>query len=375
MSPKSSASQTYRQPVLFEPIKFRDVTVRNRIMMSPMCQYCAPEAVPLDWHYVHLGSRAVGGAGIVMTEATAVERGGRITPYCLGLWNEEQEAAFSRIAAFVAEQGAVPGIQLAHAGRKASHRRPWEGRTAIYPDKGGWEVVGPSAIPWETGDLVPHALSGNEIGELILKFKTSAQRALRAGFRIIELHAAHGYLLHSFLSPLSNHRTDEYGGSLDNRMRFLLETVTAVREVWPEELPLFVRLSATDWVENGLTLEDTLAIAKELARLDIDLIDCSSGGSSPEQKIPVHQGYQVPFSEAVRREAGVRTGAVGLINSPELAEEIVANHRADLIILGRLLLWDPYWPYHAASKLKAELNLPIQYARSGILSHESDIGL
>ncbi len=367
MSPTtSSALQEYRKPKLFEPIQFRDVTVRNRIMMSPMCQYSAPEAVPLEWHYVHLGSRAVGGAGIIMTEATAVEARGRITPYCLGLWHDEQEAAFSRIAKFVAEQGAVPGIQLAHAGRKASHKRPWEDRTAIYPDEGGWEVVGPSAIPWEPDDLIPHALSSDEIGEVILKFQASAERALRAGFRIIEIHAAHGYLLHSFLSPLSNQRNDQYGGNLDNRMRLLLETITAVREVWPDELPLFVRLSITDWVEDGLTLEDTLAIAKKLASLDIDLIDCSSGGNSYKQKAPNHPGYQVPFSEAVRREAGIRTGAVGLINSAELAEEILANHRADIIILGRLVLWDPYWPYHAASKLRAELNLPIQYARSGI---------
>ena len=331
-----------------------------------MCQYCAPGAVPHEWHTIHLGTRAVGGAGIVMTEATAVEPAGRITPYCLGLWNDEQEAAFARIVAFVGEQGATPGIQLAHAGRKASHRRPWEDRTPIRPDEGGWQVVGPSPIPWGPDDLVPQELTPAEIARLVEKFRASARRALRAGFQLVEIHAAHGYLLHSFLSPLSNKRTDQYGGSLDNRMRFLLETVTAVREVWPAGHPLFVRLSVSDWVDGGLTVDDSVAVAKRLADLGVDLIDCSSGGTSPAQKIKAHPGYQVPFAETVRREAGVRTGAVGMINSPEMAEEIVANGRADLIILGRIMLWDPYWPFHAAAALGGEPDLPIQYARSGI---------
>ena len=360
------ARQRGRTTHLFTPIQLRSVTARNRIMVSPMCQYCAPQAVPHDWHFVHLGSRAVGGAGIVMTEATAVEPTGRITPYDVGLWNDEQEAAFARIAKFVAEQGAVPGIQLAHAGRKASHRRPWEDRTPLLAEEGGWEVVGPSALPWEEGDLVPHALTETEIGEVVAQFQAAAQRALRAGYRLIEIHAAHGYLLHSFLSPLSNQRRDKYGGSLENRMRILVETVQAVRDVWPSDLPLFVRLSATDWAEGGWTLADTVAVAKQLAQTDVDLIDCSSGGSTPDQQIPKHPGYQVPFAEAVRRQANILTGAVGLLSDPTMAEEILGNDRADLVILGRMSLWDPYWPHHAASVLKSEVNLPIQYARSEI---------
>ena len=366
MSPdKPHNVQSKRPSLLFQPITLRSVTARNRIMVSPMCQYCAPEAVPHDWHFVHIGTRAVGGAGIVMTEATAVEPIGRISPYDLGLWNDEQEAAFSRMAAFISEQGAVPGIQLAHAGRKASHMRPWEARQPIWPEQGGWEVVGPSAIPWAEGDLTPRTLTATEIEEITTRFQTAARRALRAGFQLLEIHAAHGYLLHSFLSSLSNRRSDNYGGSFENRIRFLLETVQAVRQVWPAKLPLFVRVSATDWVEGGWTLADTVALAKRLARLEVDVVDCSSGGSDPKQNIPTYPGYQVPLAEAVRREAQIATAAVGLISDPTMAEEILANGRADLIVLGRILLWDPYWPHHAAAVLQSETRLPIQYARSG----------
>jgi len=351
---------------LFESLQLREVTVANRIMISPMCQYSATDALPHNWHFVHLASRAVGGAGIVMTEAAAVEPAGRITPFDVGLWNKEQETAFSRIASFVSDQGAVPGIQLSHAGRKASHTRPWEGRRPLNPEQGGWHVVGPSPIPWEVGDLTPRELSSDDISRLVEKYQDAAKRALRAGFRLIELHAAHGYLFHSFLSPLTNRRKDNYGGNFEGRSRFLLETVKAIRDVWPSSLPLFVRLSTIDWVEGGWELADSVRLAKVLSTLGVDAIDCSSGGIVPEERIQVHAGYQVPFAETVRREAEVKTVAVGLISESTLAEEIVGNGRADLVAIGRLALWDPYWPHHAAKVLKAEAALPIQYARSDI---------
>jgi 2,4-dienoyl-CoA reductase-like NADH-dependent reductase (Old Yellow Enzyme family) len=353
-------------PLLFEPIQFRSVTVRNRIMISPMCQYCAPQAIPNDWHFVHLGSRAAGGAGIAMTEATAVEPAGRITPFDVGLWNDDQEAAFARIASFVAAQGAIPGIQLAHAGRKASHARPWEQRRPLTVDQGGWEVVGPSSIPWAAHDLVPRELTTSEIGRVIQDFQQAARRALRAGFRLLELHAAHGYLVHSFLSPLSNVRTDSYGGRFENRVRLLLEMAAAIREVWPAELPFFVRLSATDWAEGGWDIEDTVKAATMLASLGVDLIDCSSGGAVPNESLAAYPGYQVPFAETVRRNAGVPTAAVGLLGDPFAAEAILAQGQADLVALGRISLWDPYWPYHAASALGMEATLPIQYERGRI---------
>ena len=351
---------------LFEPLDLRGVTARNRIMISPMCQYCAADAVPHDWHFVHLGSRAVGGAGLVVTEATAVEPAGRITPYDLGLWNDEQESAFARIAAFVNEQGAVPGVQLAHAGRKASHARPWEDRSVLLPEKGGWEVIGPSALPWKDGDLIPREMTRADISRIIAEFQNSAKRALRAGFRLIELHAAHGYLLHSFLSPLSNHRSDAYGGDFNGRTLFLLETVQAVRAVWPSQFPLFVRISATDWMEGGWQLPDSVELARRLKMLDVDVIDCSSGGNVPEQEVSARPGYQVPFAEVIRREARIGTAAVGLISEPAFAEEIVARGRADIVVIGRMALWDPHWPYHAAKALKSELKLPLQYGRSDI---------
>jgi 2,4-dienoyl-CoA reductase-like NADH-dependent reductase (Old Yellow Enzyme family) len=351
---------------LFETIEMCGVTARNRIMISPMCQYCAPDAVPHDWHFVHLGSRAAGGAGIVVTEATAVEPAGRITPYDLGLWNDEQESAFARIAAFVSEQGALAGVQLAHAGRKASHARPWEDRSPLLPGQGGWEVIGPSALSWKDGDLVPREMTLDDISRVTTQFRDSAKRALRAGFQLVELHAAHGYLFHSFLSPLSNRRSDAYGGDFNGRTRFLLETVQAVREVWPSELPLFVRISATDWVEGGWQLADSIELARRLRALDVDVIDCSGGGNLPEQEISPYPGYQVPFAEAIRREADVRTAAVGLIGEPKFAEEIIAKDRADIVVIGRMALWDPYWPHHAAKALGGEVKLPLQYRRSDI---------
>ena len=357
-----------RRALLFEPLSLRDVTIPNRIMVSPMCQYCAENAVPHDWHFVHLGSRAVGGAGIVMTEATAVEPAGRITPFDLGLWNDEQEAAFLRIAGFIGEQGAVAGIQLAHAGRKASHARPWEERRPLGPEEGGWGVMAPSAIPWEPEAPMPRELTHEDIRSLVQRFRMAAKRAHKAGFRLLELHAAHGYLFQSFLSPITNRRKDGYGGSFDGRARFLLETVEALRDVWPGDLPLFVRLSLTDWVDGGWVLADSVRLAKLLSSLGVDAIDCSSGGIVPAEKIKVHPGYQVPLAEALRREAQIRTIAVGLIQDPEQAEEIIANERADLVAIGRLALWDPYWPYHAAKVLGVGAPLPIQYARADILS-------
>ncbi|MEX2454735.1 MAG: NADH:flavin oxidoreductase/NADH oxidase [Rhodospirillaceae bacterium] len=360
--------QRDRNPHLFRPVSFRSVTARNRIMLSPMCQYSATDGVPGEWHYVHLASRAVGGAGIVFTEATHVAPEGRITPNCLGLWNDTQRDAFRRIAAFVSDQGAVPGIQLGHAGRKASTRRPWDGAGPIAADDpDGWQVVGPSALPfadWQT----PVELDDAGIAGVLQQFADAARRAREAGFRIIELHAAHGYLAHAFLSPLSNVRKDGYGGDLQGRSRLLIETVRAIRTEWPDDLPLFVRLSCTDWVDGGLTLDDTVRVAGWLKETGaVDLIDCSSGGNDPRQKIPVHPGYQVPLAEAVRRGAEMATAAVGLLHSPDFCEEVIANGRADLVVLGRTLLADPYWPLHAARALRAEnFAWPKQYERSDI---------
>ena len=355
------------QVKLFEPIVIREVKARNRIMISPMCQYCAPDAVPREWHFVHLGSRAVGGAGIVATEATAIEPKGRITPYDVGLWNDEQEAAFARIAKFVSEAGALPGIQLAHAGRKASHTRPWEERRPLLPSEGGWEVIGPSALPWGDGDLIPREMTGDDIDRILAKFQMAAKRAFRAGFRVIELHAGHGYLLQSFLSPLSNRRSDGYGGDFNGRIRFLLETIQSVREVWPSELPLFVRVSSTDWAEGGWQLTDTVELAKRIKLLGVDVIDCSSGGNVPEQEIDVYPGYHVPFAETVKREAGIKTAVAGLISEPAHADEIITKGQADIVAIGRIALWDPYWPYHAAKTLNLSVSLPLQYIRSNIL--------
>lgn len=358
-----------RDPHLFRPMALRSVTARNRIMVAPMCQYSATDGVPNDWHMQHLGSRAVGGAGIVFTEATHVEAIGRITPRCLGLWNDDQRDAFVPIVALIARQGAVPAIQLAHAGRKASTSPPWEGTRPLPPGKGGgWQPIGPSPLPFAEGYTTPTEMSTADIAALAEAFAASTARAREAGFELVEIHGAHGYLIHSFLSPLSNRRADAYGGSVSNRARLLLEVVDAVRGEWPDDLPLFVRLSCSDWVDGGVTVEDTIEVARLLRETGkVDLIDCSSGGGDPRQQVPFHPGYQVPFAEAVRREADIPTAAVGLISRPEHAEEILANGRADLIALARAVLADPYWPLHAAKILGAENPpWPRQYERGNI---------
>ncbi len=360
--------QRERNPHLFRPLALRGVTVRNRIMLSPMCQYSAQDGLPDAWHFAHLAARAVGGAGIVCTEATHVEAGGRITKHCLGLWNDAQRDELARIAAFIAAQGTVPGIQLAHAGRKASVSRPWEGTRPLTREEGAWEAIAPSPLPYTDGFPVPRAMGKDRIAAVIDAFRQAARRAREAGFKFLELHAAHGYLLHQFLSPLSNTRTDRYGGPLANRVRLLTDVVAAVRAEWPDTHPLAVRLSATDWVEGGWDLASSIALARMLRETGaVDLIDCSSGGLDPRQRIPTHPGYQVPFAERIRREAQITTAAVGMISTPEAAEEIIANGRADLVVLGRALLADPYWPLHAAKALKAErVPWPVQYERANI---------
>ncbi len=350
--------------VLFSPLRLRSLELRNRIAVSPMCQYSSQDGVPNDWHLVHLGSRAVGGAALVIAEATAVTAGGRISPGDTGIWSDQQAQAWSRIARFVKEQGAAAGVQLAHAGRKASTDVPWRGGAAVAPDAGGWRPVAPSAEPFADGFAVPRALSSADIRGVVDAFAAAARRALVAGFDCIELHMAHGYLVHQFLSPLSNHRDDAYGGSLENRMRRALEVAGAVRASWPEERPLLARISATDWVEGGWDLEQSIALCRGLAQAGVDLVDCSSGGSVPHAKIQLGPGYQVPFAEAIRREAGVKTGAVGLITEPEQAEAIVAEGKADVVFLARALLRDPYWPLHAAQALGAASPWPVQYHRA-----------
>lgn len=356
-------------PHMFRPIRFRSVEARNRIMLSPMCQYSGENGLSNDWHFVHLGARAAGGVGWVFTEAVHIEPRGRITPNCLGLWNDEQRDRLARIASYVSDQGAVPGIQLGHAGRKASVGRPWEGSHPLRADTGGWEdLVSASALPYASQWQVPEAMNQNQIDESLEALKSATRRAREAGFQALELHGAHGYLIHQFLSPLSNQRTDEYGGTFENRIRFLQESIAVVREEWPDDLPVFLRLSCTDWVDGGWTLDDTVRLATLLRfQGDVDLIDCSSGGNDPRQQIPIHPGYQVPLSQAVRTRADIATGAVGLIHSPDLAESIIANGQADLVILGRALLSDPAWPLRAAAALKAEnVEWPKQYERSNI---------
>jgi 2,4-dienoyl-CoA reductase-like NADH-dependent reductase (Old Yellow Enzyme family) len=350
---------------LFSPFTQRGVALRNRIVVSPMCQYSCTDGFATDWHLVHLGSRAVGGAAVVIAEATAVEARGRISPGDVGLWKDAQVEPLARVARFIRDQGAVPGVQLAHAGRKASTARPWEGGRPVSPAQGGWAVVAPSALPFAEDHPVPEELTPDGIAEIVQAFAAAAKRALAAGFELIEVHAAHGYLLHQFLSPLSNHRTDSYGGSFENRCRLLLEVFDAVRAVWSERLLVWVRVSATDWAEaGGWDLPQTIGLAKHLKTRGVDLLDCSSGGMLPQAKIPTGPGFQVPFAEAVRREAGIATGAVGLITKPDQAEKIVAGGRADVVLLGREILRDPYWPLHAAKTLGADFAWPAQYRRA-----------
>ncbi|MBB3227146.1 2,4-dienoyl-CoA reductase-like NADH-dependent reductase (Old Yellow Enzyme family) [Luteibacter sp. Sphag1AF] len=349
---------------LFETFKQRDVTFRNRIMVAPMCQYCATDGVPDDWHLVHLGSRAVGGAGAVITEATAVSAEGRISPGDVGIWNDTQVAAWKRITDFVRAHGAVPGVQLAHAGRKASVHAPWLGGGPLSAEDGAWETVAPSAIAFDDTWHVPTALDDAGIAKIVADFRAGAVRALAAGFDLVEIHAAHGYLLHQFLSPLSNQRDDRYGGDLEGRSRLLREVVASVREVWPAHLPLWVRVSATDWTEDGWAPDDTVALARLLKPLGVDLIDTSTGGLVPRVRIPVAPGYQVPFAARIRAEADIPTGAVGLITEAIQANEILQKGQADVILLARENLRDPYFPRTAAKALGVTIEAPKQYARA-----------
>ncbi len=354
-------------PSLFSPLQLRDVEVRNRIGVSPMCQYSSEDGFARDWHLVHLGSFAAGGAGIVFTEATAVAANGRISPQDLGIWQDAHTETLSRIAAFVAGQGAVPGIQLAHAGRKASTRRPWDGGPTTVPaGEGGWpdDVWAPSAVPFADDYPHPHALDADGIRSVVRAFGEAAGRALDAGFRIVELHAAHGYLLHEFLSPLSNRRDDAYGGSLENRMRLVLEVLDRVREVWPERLPLSVRISATDWVEGGWDLDQSVELARALRARGADIVDASSGGLATSQKITAGPGYQVPFASRIRRDAGIATAAVGMITEPAQADAIIREGHADLVLLAREMLRQPHWAALAAHALGQEGSWPAQYLRA-----------
>ena len=329
-----------------------------------MCQYSCVDGMPTEWHLVHLGSRAVGGAGLVIVEATAVSPEGRITPDDAGIWNQDQAAMLGRIASFIGDQGVVPGIQLAHAGRKASTSSPWKGGSPISKGDGGWTTLAPSSIPFADGYPAPRELSPVDLDQIVLQFVEAARRAMKAGFKVIELHCAHGYLLHEFLSPLTNTRNDEFGGEIGGRMKFPLRVVAAVREVWPAAHPLFVRISATDWADGGWDLSQSLVFASRLRDLGVDLIDCSSGGLVPYAKVPAKPGYQVPFASAIKKEIGIATGAVGLITEPQQAEDIIAGGDADAIFLARAMLRDPYWPIHAAKELSVDLPWPVQYERA-----------
>jgi 2,4-dienoyl-CoA reductase-like NADH-dependent reductase (Old Yellow Enzyme family) len=351
--------------MLFDSLTLREVKLRNRIVVSPMCQYSSQDGFANEWHFVHLGSRAVGGAGLVFTEASAVTPEGRISPEDLGIWKDDHVGELSRIARFVGAQGAVPGMQLAHAGRKASTQRPWVGNKVLAIDEGGFRpIYAPSAIPFRPDDPAPEALSEAGIARIVRAFGDAAERALRAGFRVIEVHAAHGYLLHEFLSPLSNRRSDQYGGAFDNRIRALLEVVRSIRARWPERLPLFVRISATDWTEGGWEIGQSVELARRLLQEGVDLIDCSSGGLVPTARPPVGPGYQAPFAEQIRREAKIKTGAVGMIRSAEQADHILRSGQADVVMLARQLLRDPYWPLTAARALGVQVQWPVQYERA-----------
>jgi 2,4-dienoyl-CoA reductase-like NADH-dependent reductase (Old Yellow Enzyme family) len=353
---------------LFSPVRLRSTTIRNRVWVAPMCQYSAVDGVPNDWHLVHLGSFARGGAGLVMTEASAVSPEGRISPADAGIWNDEQSAAWARIADFVHGQGATTGLQLAHAGRKASTRPPFEGRGPVPAGGGGWEAVAPSAVPFP-GLAVPRELTSAEIDRVVEDFAAAARRATGAGFDVLEIHAAHGYLLHEFLSPLSNQRRDEYGGGFENRARLLLRVVEAVRSAVPGPTPLLVRISATDWVDGGWDIDDSVALARLLREAGVDLVDVSSGGNAPAD-IPVEPGYQVRFARRIREEAGLPTGAVGLITEPKQADDILADGAADAVFLARAMLRDPHWPLRAAHELGVPVGQgvewPKQYLRASL---------
>jgi 2,4-dienoyl-CoA reductase-like NADH-dependent reductase (Old Yellow Enzyme family) len=351
-------------PALFDSLTFRELTLAHRVVVSPMCQYSSVDGFATDWHLVHLGSRAAGGASLVLTEATAVTAEGRISPADLGIWSDRHVDMLSRIVRFVREQGSIAGIQLAHAGRKGSTAKPWDGLRGVPAAEGGWQPVGPTDQPFAPDYPTPRPLTRDDIRAVVAAFAAASRRALAAGFQVAEVHAAHGYLIHEFLSPLTNTRTDEYGGSFENRIRLCLEIVDAVRSVWPARWPVFVRISATDWVERGWDLEQSVALARQLAAHGVDLVDCSSGGIVPGVQIPAVAGYQVPFAERIRREAGVATGAVGLITSARQAQEIVAAGSADCVLLARAMLRDPYWPLHAAEELDRAIGWPVQYLRA-----------
>jgi 2,4-dienoyl-CoA reductase-like NADH-dependent reductase (Old Yellow Enzyme family) len=346
---------------LLSSLSIREVTLRNRIGMSPMCQYSAQEGLANDWHLVHLGSRAVGSVGLVMVEATAVTRDGRISPGDMGLWSDDHIEPLARIARFIESQGAVPGIQIAHAGRKGSCDVPWRGGRHLKPEQGGWPVVAPSPIPFHEGDPLPIPLDLAGIDGIVAAFDAAADRALKAGFKIVEIHTAHGYLLHEFLSPLANHRSDAYGGSLENRMRLALRVAEAVRARVPDALPVFARISATDWVEGGWDVEQSVALAKRLHALGVDLIDVSSGGMVPSAHIPMAKGFQVPFARRIRKEARIRTAAVGMITDVTQADQIITEGDADVVMIGRELLREPYWALRAEQHLGSEPCWPIQY--------------
>jgi 2,4-dienoyl-CoA reductase-like NADH-dependent reductase (Old Yellow Enzyme family) len=349
---------------LFEELKIRDVRFPHRIAVSPMCQYSSIDGYANDWHFVHLGSRAVGGASLIFTEAAAVTEMGRISPQDLGIYRDEHIDALARITHFLHEQGSVSGIQLAHAGRKAGTMPPWEGMGPVPHSKGGWTPSGPSPIPFDEGYESPRELTEEELCGIVHSFAQAAHRALEAGFLVAEIHAAHGYLLQEFLSPLSNHRTDRYGGTFDNRIRLLCEVASEIRKVWPDRLPLFVRISSTDWHDAGWIVDESVELARRLGPLGVDLIDCSSGGNAPNLKIPLAAGYQTPFAERIRREAGIATAAVGMITSAAQADHIIASGQADLVFIAREMLRDPYFPLRAARELGRTISWPKQYLRS-----------
>jgi 2,4-dienoyl-CoA reductase-like NADH-dependent reductase (Old Yellow Enzyme family) len=350
--------------LVFQPLTIRNITVKNRIAVSPMCQYSSTDGFATDWHLVNLGSRAVGGAGLVITEATAVSPEGRISPGDLGIWKDEHINFLKRITIFIETQGAVPGIQLAHAGRKACHHVPWKGNKSLTVEEGAWQTVAPSAIPHTIGEPLPKAMTAEDIEKVKKDFIAATKRALEAGFKVFEIHAAHGYLLNQFLSPISNQRTDEYGGSFENRIHLLLGIVDDVRNIIGKTLPLFVRISVTDWVNGGWTEDDSVELAKILKDKGVDLIDCSSGGNSPDQKIPDGALFQVSFAEKIKKETGILTGAVGVITKAAEAEQIIANQQADLVLLARQFLRDPYFPLHAAQELDTDVTWPVQYERA-----------
>jgi 2,4-dienoyl-CoA reductase-like NADH-dependent reductase (Old Yellow Enzyme family) len=349
---------------LFQPLTIKSVSFKNRIAVSPMCQYSATDGFANDWHLVHLGSRATGGAGLVITEACAVNPEGRISPFDLGIWKDAHITELKRINTFIESQGAISGIQLAHAGRKGSCAAPWNGGKELSAAEGGWQVLAPSAIPFREGQALPLALSQTEIAQITDDFKKAAERSLEAGFKVIELHAAHGYLVHQFLSPLTNLRHDAYGGSFENRSRLLKEIIQSVKTVWPEHLPLFVRISATDWVEGGWNIEESVRLSEMMQQMGVDLVDCSSGGLVGHASIPVAPGYQVSFAHRIKKETGILTAAVGMITEAAQAEAILVNEEADLVLLAREFLRDPYFPVHAANALKEDIDLPVQYLRS-----------